>query len=324
MTNRDHQPATERIVLLDGAAFTRPMRAPEFPHEWVSHVSTSAAEVDDRLREASIAITNQAPITAEAISRAERLRMVAVAATGFNHVDLDACERAGIVVSNVRNWSVSVPEHVFAMTLALRRQLADYQAAVRAGDWERSPVYGLMLEPLPRALHGSKLGLIGHGGLGKRVETIARGFGMDVLVAERKGASPRAGRTAFDEAVSRADVLVVLCPLTPETRGLFGERELSLMRPDALLINCARGGIVDEAALAEALREGRIGGAGVDVLSEEPPSNGNPLLDPDLPNLIVTPHMAWASVESEDILLEETIRNIEAFVAGEPRNTVTA
>ncbi len=324
MTNRDDQPTTERIVLLDGAAFTRPMRAPEFPHEWVSHVSTTPAEVDERLREATIAITNQVPITADVIDRAERLRMVAVAATGFNHVDLAACERAGIVVSNVRNWSVSVPEHVFAMTLALRRQLAGYQAAVRAGDWERSPVYGLMLEPLPRALHGSTLGLIGHGGLGRRVETIARGFGMDVLVAERKGASPRPGRTAFNEVMARADVLVVLCPLTPETRGLIGERELSLMGPDALLINCARGGIVDEVALAQALRERRIGGAGVDVLSEEPPANGNPLLDPDLPNLIVTPHMAWASVESEDILLEETIRNIEAFVAGTPRNTVTA
>jgi glycerate dehydrogenase len=324
VTNRDFQPATERIVLLDGAAFTRPMRPLELPHEWVSHVSTTPSEVDERLREASIAITNQVPITADVIARAERLRMVAVAATGFNHVDIAACERAGIVVSNVRNWSVSVPEHVFAMTLALRRQLAAYQAAVRAGDWERSPVYGLMLEPLPRALHGSTLGLIGHGGLGQRVETIARGFGMDVLVADRKGASPRPGRVAFDEVVSRSDVLVVMCPLTPETRGLIGEREIGLMKRDALLINCARGGIVDEVALADALRAGRIGGAGVDVLSEEPPSNGNPLLDPDLPNLIVTPHMAWASVESEDILLEETIRNIEAFVAGDPRNAVTS
>jgi glycerate dehydrogenase len=324
VTNRDVVPATEQIVLLDGAAFTRPMRSPEVPHQWVSHVSTTPAEVDDRLRQATIAITNQVPITAEVIARAEKLRMVAVAATGYNHVDIVACERAGIVVSNVRNWSVSVPEHVFAMTLALRRQLAAYQAAVKAGDWERSPVYGLMLEPLPRALHGSTLGLIGHGGLGKRVETIARGFGMEVLVADRKGASPREGWVAFDEVVRRADVLVVLCPLTPETRGLIGERELALMQPDALLINCARGGIVDEEALAGALRTGKIGGAGVDVLSEEPPSNGNPLLDPDLPNLIVTPHMAWASVESEDILLEETIRNIEAFVAGKPRNTVTA
>jgi len=317
------KPGMERIVLLDDAAFTTAMPAPRFAHEWVNHAATAPEEVAARIREATIAITNQVPISAADLDQAPRLRMVAVAATGYNHVDLAACEERGILVANVRDWSVSVPEHVFALTLALRRRLAEYQAAVREGEWARSPVYGLMLEPLPRALHGSTLGLVGYGGLARRVERIAHGFGMDVIVADRKGAAPRSGRVAFDEVISRSDVLVILCPLTPETRGLIGAVELARMKADALLINCARGGIVDEAALAAVLQSGGIGGAGFDVLSEEPPANGNPLLELDLPNLIVTPHMAWASVESERILIDEVIGIIEAFVAGSPRNVLT-
>ena len=317
------QNAVERIVLLDGAAFTVPMPVPSFPHEWTDYESTPVEQVADRIRNATIAITNQVPIAAGDLAGAAHLRMVAVAATGYNHVDIAACNRLGILASNVRDWSVSVPEHVFALALSLRRQLAGYQAAVRAGDWHRSPVYGLMLEPLPRALYGSTLGLIGYGGLAKRVERIADGFGMKVIVAERKGAAPREGRVSLDEVIAASDVLVILCPLTDETRGLIGAAELARMKPDALLINCSRGGIVDEAALAGALAVGAIGGAGFDVLAEEPPVNGSPLLDLDLPNLIVTPHMAWASVESERILLDEIIANIEAFVAGTPRNVLT-
>jgi glycerate dehydrogenase len=279
--------------------------------------------VAERIRGATIAITNQAPISADDLEQAPDLRMVAVAATGYNHVDIEACNRLGIVASNVRDWSVSVPEHVFALALSLRLQLGAYQAAVRAGDWHRSPVYGLMLEPLPRALHGSTLGIIGYGDLARRVERIALGFGMEVIIAERKGAAARPGRVGFDDVLGRSDVLVMLTPLTPETRGLVGAGELARMKPDALLINCSRGGIVDEAAVVQALREGRLGGAGFDVLAEEPPANGSPLLELELPNLIVTPHIAWASVESERILIDQVVANMEAFVAGSPRNVLT-
>jgi glycerate dehydrogenase len=191
--------------------------------------------------------------------------------------------------------------------------------------WQASPTYGVLLEPLPRALAGSTLGVIGYGTLGQRVEKLARCFGMAVFIAEHKGAAHvREGRIRFEDVLARSDVLVVLCPLSDETRNLIGAAELALMRHDALLINCARGGIVDEAALATALVQGTIGGAGVDVLSEEPPRHGNPLLTLQLPNLIVTPHMAWASVESLESLAEQLIGTLEAFVAGAPRNLVTS
>ncbi|WP_342667670.1 NAD(P)-dependent oxidoreductase [Deinococcus frigens] len=181
-----------------------------------------------------------------------------------------------------------------------------------------------MLEPLPITLAGTTLGIIGHGTLGKQVATLARAFGMQTLIAEHSGArSLRAGRTAFEEVLARSQVLVILCPLNPSTRNLIGAAELARMRPDALLINCARGGIVDEAALAGALLRGELGGAGVDVLSQEPPTQGNPLLDLALPNLILTPHMAFASVQSIETLAERLIGNLEAFVAGQPRHLVT-
>jgi glycerate dehydrogenase len=182
----------------------------------------------------------------------------------------------------------------------------------------------MLLEPMPQALKGSTMGIIGYGAVGRSVARIAEGFGMNVVVAERRGAAEiRPDRVRFDRVLESSDILVVLCPLTPETAGLIGEAELSRMRPGALLINCARGGIVDDAALADALEQGRIAGAGVDVLSKEPPPADHPLLRPDLPNLVVTPHVAWASVQSLESLAEQLIGNLEAFAAGDPRNVVT-
>jgi glycerate dehydrogenase len=227
------------------------------------------------------------------------------------------------MVCNVREWSVSVPEHVFALMLALRRQLPAYQQAVSAGRWQASPTYGFLLEPLPITLSGTSLGIIGYGALGQRVAAIAQAFGMETLIAEHKGATPlRSGRTSFETVLAQSEVLVILCPLTEQTRNLIGAAELARMKPDALLINCARGGIVDETALAGALRRGELGGAGVDVLVQEPPPEGNPLLDLKLPQLIVTPHMAFASVQSLEALAEQLIGNLEAFVQGQPRNVV--
>jgi glycerate dehydrogenase len=247
-----------------------------------------------------------------------------VAATGVDGIDLEACRRRGIAVSNVRDWAVSVPEHVFALILALRRNLIAYHEAIQGGAWQRSSGYLVQLEPVPQALSGATLGIIGHGALGRAVAGIAAGFGMKVLIAERKGAArARAGQVAFTEVLAQSDVLVVLCPLTPETRGMVGAGELALMSRHALLINCARGGIVDEAALAGALQRGELAGAGVDVLEQEPPRAGNPLLDLKQPNLIVTPHVAWVSEQSLRALADQLIGNIEAFQAGAPRNLVT-
>jgi len=318
----------QRIVFLDRNAIRVPLRRPSFPHLWRDYPHTPPDQTIARLRDvdgggATIAITNRVHVGAAILHEVPSLRLVAVAATGYDHVEVAACRDHGVAVCNVRNWAVSVPEHVFALALALRRQLPAYQAAVGQGGWQASPTYTMLLDPLPRALAGSTLGVIGYGALGRRVQTLAHCFDMAVLIAEHKGAAHvREGRVPFQDVLARSDVLVVLCPLTGETTNLIGAAELALMRPDALLINCARGGIVDEAALATALAQGTIGGAGVDVLSEEPPKHGNPLLTVCLPNLIVTPHVAWASLESLECLAEQLIGTLEAFVAGVPRNLV--
>ncbi len=315
---------TERhtIVFLDRDAFKVDFCPPGFPHHWINYPHTRPEQVIGRMREASIVITDGVPITAATIYAAPNLKLIAVAATGYNHIDLEACRDRGIVVCNIRDWSISVPEHVFALILLLRRHLAEYATAVRAGAWQLSASYALVLEPIPRALSGSTLGLIGYGALGRRVESIARGFEMDIMISERRGEELREGRVAFDDVIRESDVLVVMCPLTEETRGMIGADELASMKRDALLINCARGGIVAELALVDALQRGVIAGAGIDVLTDEPPVDGNVLLDIDLPNLIVTPHVAWVSQESQQILARQLIDNLEAFVAGTPNNLV--
>ncbi len=315
----------QRIVFLDRRAIRVPLRAPAFPQHWSEYPHTPPELIAARLRGATIAITNRVPLDGATLDAAPTLRLIAVSATGYEHVDVAACHARGIAVCNVRDWSISVPEHVFALLLALRRHLPAYGAAIAAGRWQASPTYGFLLEPLPRALRGGTLGLIGHGALGRRVAALAAAFGMRVLIAERRGADiVRPGRTPFPAVLAQSDALVVLCPLTAETRHLLGAAELALLRRDAILINCARGGIVDEQALADALVAGKLGGAGVDVLSDEPPVTGNPLLELRLPNLIVTPHMAFASTESLEALAEQLIGNLEAFAAGTPRNLVTA
>jgi glycerate dehydrogenase len=247
------------------------------------------------------------------------LRLIAVAATGTDNIDLEFCRARGIEVRNVRGYArETLPEHVMMLALALSRQLVGYREDVRAGLWQRAGQFCLHTREI-RDLHGAVFGLVGHGTLGRGVERLARAFGMEVLISERKGVGEvRDGRTAFAEVLRRSDVLSLHVPLNAETRGLVGRRELALLKPSAILINCARGGVVDEAALAEALREGRLGGAGVDVLSAEPPGDDNPLLDPGVPNLIVTPHVAWAGRQAQQALADQLIENIEKAVNRKP------
>jgi glycerate dehydrogenase len=313
-----------RIVFLERNTFRADFRRPSFEHEWVDYGETRAHEVVGRLRGASIAICNKLPLREAELEQLPELRFIAVAATGVDNIDLEYCRRRGLPVSNVRNYARrSVPEHVLMLMLALRRNLLAYRADVKRGEWQRVEQFCLLTHTI-HDLHESVLGIVGYGALGQSVAEMARALGMRVLVSERKGArSMREGRTPFEEVLSESDVLTLHCPLTAETRNLINADELSLMRPGSILINTARGGLVNEAALARALKEGSIGGAGFDVLTVEPPRGGNPLLELDQPNFILTPHTAWASREAMQTLADQLVDNLEAFARGTPQNLVT-
>jgi len=291
------------------------------PIAWVFYDATPQDAVVERIAEADVVITNKVMLDRAALAAAGRLKLVCVAATGTNNVDLDAARRHGVTVCNVRAYATSsVVEHVFTLLLSLMRHLPDYQRAVQGGRWQESAHFSFIDYPI-HELSGKTLGIVGYGELGQAVSKVAAAFGMRVLIAERPGVAPRAGRVPLPELLPQADVLTLHCPLTPETRGLIGEQELRAMKRGAVLINTARGGIVDEPALAESLRGGHLGGAGVDVLTQEPPV-ANPLLAADIPNLIVTPHIAWASRESRQRLVDEVAENIRAFIQGKARNVV--
>jgi len=304
----------ERIVFLERHALRAPLRTPSFEHTMRYYDATRPEELLERLKGATVVIVNKTPLRADVLERLPDLKLIAVVATGTDNIDLKFCRARGIKVRNVRGYAgETVPEHVMMMALALSRSLLGYREDVRAGLWHRSDQFCLQTHWV-RDLHGATLGIVGYGTLGRGVERLARAFGMEVLISERKGEGEvREGRTPFDEVMRRSDVVTLHVPLNEETRNLIGHGELSLMKRWAILINCARGGVVDEWALAGALRKGRIGGAGVDVLSTEPPGLGNPLLDPDLPNLIVTPHVAWAGRRAQQALADQLIENIEEF-----------
>ncbi|OIR19831.1 glycerate dehydrogenase [mine drainage metagenome] len=313
----------EKIVFLDAATIIADVRRPAFAHRWETHAATTAEQVVARLQDATIAITNKVPLRREALQQLPGLKMVAIAATGTDNVDIDYCRERGIVVSNIRNYSVhTVPEHVFMLLLALRRNLLAFRADVRNGEWQRSEQFCLFTHPV-YDLHGSTLGIVGRGAIGRSVGQIAAAFGMRVLYAEHKGAGEvRPGYTAFDTVLRESDAITLHLPLREQTRNLIGAAEFAVMKAQALLINTARGGLVDETALHDALRSGRIAGAGFDVLGKEPPSDGHPLLDLDLPNFILTPHIAWSGRAAMQTLADQLIDNIEAFMAGAPDNRV--
>lgn len=289
--------------------------------EWRFYEATPADHVMDRIHDAGVVVTNKVMLEGGVLERAPKLRLICVAATGTNNVDLETAARLGIPVCNVRGYATaSVPQHVFALLLALVTRLPEYHAAVKAGRWQQSGQFCLLDYPITE-LAGRVMGIIGYGELGRSVARLAEAFGMKTLVAARPGTAAE-GRVPLDELLRMADVVSLHCPLTPQTRNLIGARELALMKPDAILINTARGGIVDEEALADALSRGVIAGAGVDVLSVEPPAAGNPLLARPVPRLLLTPHIAWASREARQRMLDEVGRNIRAFLAGRPRNLV--
>jgi glycerate dehydrogenase len=314
----------ERIVFLDRSTLIANIRRPGFAHEWIEYEWSAPAEVVERLRGATIAITNKVQLREAELVHLPELKFIAVAATGTDIIDLDYCRKLCLPVSNVRNYARhAVPEHVLMLILSLRRRLLEYRAEVERGHWQQAAGFCLLTHEM-HDLYGSTLGIIGYGSLGQAVEQLALAFGMRVLISEHKNAKViRDGRTGFEEVLRSSNIITLHCPLNVETRSLIGKGELEMMQPHALLINTARGGLVDESALVEALRSKKIAGAGFDVLTREPPRDGNPLLALDLPNFILTPHIAWASREAMQTLADQLIENIEAFESGSPRNLVT-
>ena len=313
-----------KIAFLDRSTFSDPIVFPiaRLAADWQEHARTTADQVLTHAADATVVVTNKVKLPAALLEKLPQLKLVAVAATGVDHIDLDAARRLGIAVCNVRDYAThSVPEHVFTVLLALRRNLFAYAAAATNGAWSRAENFCLLDWPI-NDLAGSTLGILGGGSLGQSVAKLAAAFGMRVLLAEQRGAPLRPGRTAFEQVLVEADVLSLHLPLTPTTRNLIGASELARMKPSAILINSARGGVVDEPALVAALRAGTIAGAAVDVLTAEPPPADHVLLTAKLPNLIVTPHIAWASLQAQQTMADQVVDNIAAFLRGERRNRI--
>jgi glycerate dehydrogenase len=315
---------TLQVVFLDRASIVANVRRPRAATDYLEYPSSHGDEVLERLERATVAITNKVPLREALLRQLPGLKLIAVAATGYDVVDVGYCREHGVAVANIRNYALhTVPEHVFALILALRRNLIAYRDDVARGVWNRCEQFCFFDHPI-RDLHGAQLGIVGEGVLGRAVAAIGAAFGMRAVFRDHPD---RVGEDLEYQQLPRllaeSDVLSLHCPLLPSTRNLIGAAELREMKPTALLINTARGGLVDERALVRALQEGWIAGAGIDVLTTEPPREGNPLLDLHLPNLIVTPHIAWASLGAMQFLADQLIDNIDAWSRGTPQNLVT-
>jgi glycerate dehydrogenase len=280
--------------------------------------------VVERLQHATVAISNKVPIRRDTLAQLPNLKLIAMAATGYDVIDTEACRERGVAVVNIRNYALhTVPEHAFALIFALRRNLIAYRDDVLNGRWQKAAQFCFFDHPI-QDLHGSTLGVFGEGVLGQATAQIARALGMKVLFADH--APPKAPGVDFVDPArvfAESDIISLHCPLTPESRHFIGMPQLQQMKRSALLINTSRGGLVEEQALKTALETGVIAGAGFDVLTQEPPVNGNPLLDIRTPNFILTPHVAWASQQAMQFLADQLIYNIEAFVANKPQHLVT-
>jgi glycerate dehydrogenase len=283
---------------------------------------TTEAQLAARIADAQIVLINKVKLTRERLEGARVLELIAIAGTGTDVVDLAAAQERGIAVCNVRGYcTASVVQHAWALILSLTQHLPQYARLATDGSWVENEKYAVLAYPI-RELSGRVLGIVGWGTLGRGVAAVGEAFGMRSIICNRTGAPPQPGRVSLDELLATADIVSLHCPSTPATRGLIGARELGLMKPDALLINTARGALVDGAALAEALRARRLGGAGIDVLPQEPPTDGDPLLAPDIPNLIVTPHVAWAAREARQRCIDEMAANIADYRRGGRRGRV--
>ena len=317
-----------KAVFLDfgtmGASELDPSPLAEVVPDFEAFDSTPAAEVASRIDGVDFVFTNKIRMTEEIISAATSLRFIGLTATGVDNVDLEAARKHDVAVCNIRAYCTqSVVEHVFAVLLNLAHSIRQYDALVRSGAWQRADNFCMLEFPI-RELSGMTIGIVGYGVLGCSVADVARQFGMAVMIARRPGqpAAPDDGRVDLEQVLKTCDVLSLHCPLTEETRGLIGAGQFRLMKPTAILINTARGGLVDSGALVEALGNGTIAAAAIDVLPNEPPVDGDPLLDYEGDNLIITPHIAWGTVEARQNAIDEVAANLRAFLAGEQRNRI--
>ncbi len=298
---------------------------PDFAHTWHEFAQTSPEQLERRLAGHDIAITNKVMLSGEVLAKHPQIKLIAVSATGTNNVDLEYCKTHGITVCNIQGYATrSVPEHVIAMMFALRRNLRGYQQDIEAGEWQKLNQFCFFTHPI-QDIEGAQLGIVGSGALGRSLQAKAQALGMKVVFAERKGAAEcRQGYLPFEQVIANSDVLSLNCPLTEETTNLIGKTELSAMKSSSILINTARGGVVDESALVDALLQKRIAGAASDVFVREPADKNNPLVaHSHLPNLLLTPHVAWGSDSAITRLVEILIENLNAYVNGSPQNVVS-
>jgi len=315
---------SRRIVFLDRASLAANVRQPHCEATYIEHATTAPEDIVGRVQGATVAITNKVPLRADTLRQLPELRLIAVAATGYDVIDVAYCNAHGVAVANIRNYAIhSVPEHAFAMILALRRNLIAYRDDVLNGLWQQSKQFCFFGHDI-LDLHGATLGIIGEGAIGQSMAALGQAFGMRPVYAAHEYQLDIPGEfMALPELLAKSDVVSLHCPLMPATRNLIGAAQLRSMKPSALLINTARGGLVDEQALIRALEENWIAGAGFDVLTVEPPTGGHPLLEVRRPNFILTPHVAWASAGAMQILADQLMDNIDAWVDGKPQNLVT-
>lgn len=310
---------SQSIVFLDRETLNAKVREPKFAHDYVEYDVTEPDQIVERLKDATVAIINKVPMRAETLSQLPKLKLIAVAATGTDVIDKAAAKEHGIAVVNIRNYAFNtVPEHVIGLMFALKRKILNYAIDVQNGAWNKARQFCFFDHDI-HDISGSTLGIVGYGAIGKSIGKRAECLGMKVIAYD---VMPQDGLVDLETILTQSDVITLHAPLTPDTKNMIGAEEFKKMKKNCILINTARGGLVDEKALAEALKSGEIGGAGFDVLTEEPPKNGNVLLDPSIPNLIVTPHVAWASMEAMQILADQLVDNIEAFIGGKPQNVV--
>jgi glycerate dehydrogenase len=315
---------TQNVVFLERQSVKANVRRPACAIAYTEYDKTTPDQVVERLRDATVAIINKVVLRDATLAQLPRLKLIAMAATGYDCIEVDACRRRGIAVANIRNYAVhTVPEHVFAMVLALRRNLLAYRHDVEQGEWQRSEQFCFLTHPIGD-LFGATIGIVGEGAIGQGTAAIARGFGMKVLFADHEPPkAPGVEFTPLQQVLETSDVISLHAPMSAGTRNLIGIEQLRRMKRNALLINTARGGLVDEQALIRALDEGLIAGAGFDVLTVEPPRHGNALLDVRRHNFILTPHVAWASDGAMQFLADQLIDNIDAWAGGKPQNLVT-
>ena len=285
--------------------------------DFTGFAATSPDQVAERISGAELVIVNKVVINRALMQQAGQLKHICIAATGTNNVDLEAAAELGITVSNCQAYgTASVAQHVLTSMLALHTNLIAYNRAARNGQWASASQFCLLDYPI-QELTGKTLGIVGYGNLGAAVAQLAGAFGMEVLIAQRIGGDTVGGRLSLEELLPQVDVLSLHCPLTEQTRDLINAEAIAGMKDGAFLINAARGGIVNEADLADALRRGKLAGAATDVLTQEPPVDGNPLLADDIPNLIITPHSAWGSVQARQRIVEQMAETVAGLKQGQ-------